>query len=102
MKKVLVVLFVLLMTAGFVACSDDDVAVDGSSSYFNLGDISSGGTISVSSSADYGAGFNTGGSWVQVKLDLSGVTINPGTDKCLIRWGSGISCQVWFDEFMYE
>ncbi|RKF05312.1 hypothetical protein C8N26_0716 [Tenacibaculum lutimaris] len=47
---------------------------DGSYYPFNLGDITGDTTISVGGSNSYTGSINTGGEWVKITLDLSGIT----------------------------
>ncbi len=79
---------------------------DGSYYTFNLGTISSSQIISVAENNQYTGTVNTGGEWIQVSLDLSGITDLNTTDSSVnffaLKIGKNANYDLHFDNFTIE
>ncbi len=79
---------------------------DGSYYKFNLGDITADTTIAAESSNKYSGTIDTGGSWVQITLDLSGITDLNTTDTAAsffaLKIGKEAAVDLYLDNFIIE
>ncbi len=79
---------------------------DGSYYRFNLGDITANTTIPAAASNQYSGTIDTGGNWVQITLDLSGITDLNTTDNeasfFALKIGKEAAFDLYLDNFTIE
>ncbi|MFV0565492.1 MAG: DUF5689 domain-containing protein [Flavobacteriaceae bacterium] len=79
---------------------------DGSSYKFNLGDVTADKTISATGSNSYTGTIDTGGNWVQITLDLTGIADLNTTDTSAsffaLKIGKDVAYDLLLDNFVIE
>ncbi|MBD0823544.1 DUF5689 domain-containing protein [Aestuariibaculum marinum] len=79
---------------------------DGTYYRFNLGDITTSATILASASNQYAGVINTAGEWIEITLDLSGITdlnISDTTkDFLALKIGKEVAYNLYLDNFTIE
>ena len=79
-------------------------STDTESSFFNVGDVTGDITVSASVQNGYTGSIDTGGKWVTITLDLTGVSVNTsGSGKLFaLKVGKGVAWDVMVDDFKIE
>lgn len=79
---------------------------DGSYHVFNLGSLTSSSTLQVAANNQYGGTIDTGGDWVLVTLDLSGISdlnvSDTSADSFALKIGRNANYDLHFDDFTIE
>lgn len=78
---------------------------DGTYYVFNLGDLTSSTSLSVAANNQYTGIINTGGEWVLVELDLTGITdltTDAGSNLFALKIGKNANYDLHFDNFTIE
>lgn len=79
-------------------------STDTESSFFNVGDVTGDITVSASVQNGYTGSIDTGGKWVTITLDLTGVSVNTSGSGNLfaLKVGKGVAWDVMVDDFKIE